>query len=46
MEPEQLPPDPADGGAYLAPADLAHDQDEFDEAEADRQLAAVDEGDV
>lgn len=40
---DMLPPQPADGGAYLTPADLTHDQDEYDEAEADRQLAAADE---
>lgn len=36
------PPQPADGGAYLTEADKQHDQDDHDEAEANRQLAAVD----
>lgn len=40
---DPMPQRPADGGAFLTDADLRHDQDEFDEAEADRQLAAVDE---
>lgn len=37
------PPQPADGGAFLAEADKEHDQDEYDQAEADRQLDAVDD---
>lgn len=43
--PEEMPQQPADGGAFLTGADLQHDQDEHDEAEADRQLAAIDEED-
>lgn len=42
---DMAPPQPADGGAFLTAADAEHDQDDYDEAEADRQAAAVDEED-
>lgn len=42
MNDEETPVEPLNG-AGLAPADEQYDQDDFDEAEADRQLTAVDE---